>query len=147
MLGLIGSSANIPSVVLVVELKRPASVIVTVPPDVFVKVCDRETFDVPPAGAAVALTVDAIALANPGAVVSALRFRSDLVFPFIPVPKASTLNVPGEPEQLVVIPVVGANSALFAQSTPWFTMMLSDCLYAVILPSGPVTNIVTCPAI
>lgn len=118
MLGLIGSSANKPSMFLFVELKRPASVIVTVPPDVFVKVFDRETFEVPAPGAAVALTVDAAARANPVAVVSVVRARSVLVLPFTPVPKASTLNVPGEPAQDVVIPVVGANSALFAQSAP-----------------------------
>lgn len=97
MLGLIGSSANIPPVVLVVELKRPASVIVTAPPDVFVKVFCRETFVEPDdvvAVLTVALTVDAAALANPVADVSEPRPVSALEVPAVPVPKAITVNAP-----------------------------------------------------
>lgn len=87
MLGLIGSSANIPSIALFVELKRTSSEIVTAPPDVFVNVFDIETVDVPPLGAAVAFTVYATALANPVEEVSVVSAVSVLISPFTPVPK------------------------------------------------------------
>src|SRR6185437_10535801 len=119
MLGLIGSSANIPSMLLFVELKRPASVIVTVEPDVFVKVFCTETFDEPDdvvALSEVALVVP-VALANPVAAVSVPSALSALEVPAVPVPKAITLNVPGDPEQFVT-PPVGLNSDLFTQSAP-----------------------------
>lgn len=161
--------ANIPRGDPAVPLKRPDSFTVLVLPWVLVNVVDNsavadDVLSFPPPVELVQVTVLNLGarlgtLLLAVALYSLPKFRFvlctamlALLFPIAmylkPVVSAPLqLATPAVPAEPTVAPPAAPKSIFDTQFSPLLTIRLSDCLYALMLPSASVSVVVTCPKI